>query len=53
LKGKTGFRFGDREEIYEAGEAFYVPPGHAPVGYAGGEMVMSSRPTRWRGRLRR
>jgi quercetin dioxygenase-like cupin family protein len=40
LKGKVGFRFGDREEIYEAGDAFYVPPGHTPFGYAGSEMVM-------------
>jgi hypothetical protein len=40
LKGRFGFRFGDREEIYEAGDAFYVAPGHTPVGFAGGEIVM-------------
>src|SRR5437867_929489 len=40
LSGKVGFKFGDREEVYEAGDAFYVPPGHTPVAYAGGEMVM-------------
>ena len=40
LKGKIGFRFGDREEIYEAGDAFYAPPGHTPFGYTGGETVM-------------
>jgi hypothetical protein len=39
LKGKIGFRFGDREEIYEAGEAYYVPPGHTPRGFAGSEIV--------------
>ena len=25
------FRFGDREEVFEAGDAFYAPPGHIPV----------------------
>ncbi len=39
LKGKIGFRFGDREKIYEAGEAYYVPPGHTPLGVAGSEIV--------------
>jgi len=28
LKGKVTFGFGDREEVFEAGDAFYVPPGH-------------------------
>jgi hypothetical protein len=31
LKGRLTFRFGDREEVYEAGDAFYAPPGHVPV----------------------
>ena len=31
LKGKLTFRFGDREEVYEAGDAFYAPPGHVPL----------------------
>jgi hypothetical protein len=31
LNGKLTFRFGDREEIFEAGDAFYAPPGHVPV----------------------
>jgi hypothetical protein len=31
IKGKLTFRFGDREEVYEAGDAFYTPPGHIPV----------------------
>jgi hypothetical protein len=31
IKGKMRFRFGDREEVYEAGDAFYAPPGHIPV----------------------
>jgi hypothetical protein len=39
IKGKVGFRFSDREETYEAGDAYYVPPGHTPVHYAGAELV--------------
>jgi hypothetical protein len=31
LKGTMTFRFGDREEVFEAGDAFYAPPGHVPV----------------------
>ena len=30
-KGKLTFRFGDREEVFEAGDAFCAPPGHIPV----------------------
>jgi hypothetical protein len=39
IKGKVGFRFSDREETYKAGDAYYVPPGHTPVHYAGAEIV--------------
>jgi hypothetical protein len=39
LKGKMTFRFPDREETYEAGDAFYAPPGHTPVMFAGSEIV--------------
>jgi len=38
-RGRTGFRFPDREETYEAGDAYYVPPGHTPVHYAAAEIV--------------
>jgi hypothetical protein len=31
IKGRMTFRFGDREEVFEAGDAFYAPPGHIPV----------------------
>jgi hypothetical protein len=31
IRGTLTFRFGDREEIFEAGDAFYAPPGHIPV----------------------
>jgi hypothetical protein len=31
LKGRLTYRFADREEVVEAGDAFYLPPGHIPV----------------------
>ena len=31
FKGRLTFEYPDREEVYEAGDAFYAPPGHAPV----------------------
>lgn len=39
IKGRVGCRYGDREEIAEAGEAYYFPAGHTPVLYAGTELV--------------
>ena len=39
IKGKITFRFADREETYEAGDAYYAPPGHTPVMYGGNEIV--------------
>jgi hypothetical protein len=39
IKGRVGCRYGDREEIVEAGEAYYFPAGHTPVLYAGTELV--------------
>lgn len=49
LRGKVAFRFGDHEEVFEAGDAYYVPPGHTPVFYAGTELVEFS-PTEELGR---
>jgi AraC-like ligand binding domain len=31
LEGRVTFRFADREEVFETGDAFYLPPGHIPV----------------------
>jgi len=31
IKGKVTFQFGDRQEVFQAGDAFYAPPGHVPV----------------------
>ncbi len=39
IKGQITFRFADRDETYEAGDAYYVPPGHLPVVSAGNELV--------------
>jgi hypothetical protein len=39
ITGRVSFRFPDREETYAAGDAYYVPPGHTPVHYAGTELV--------------
>jgi quercetin dioxygenase-like cupin family protein len=42
LKGKVTYRFADHEEVTEAGDAFYTPPGHIPVAEAGAEFVQFS-----------
>ena len=39
IKGKVGFKTADGEETYETGDAYYAPPGHTPVLYAGTEVV--------------
>ena len=31
VTGRMTFRFPDRDEVYEAGDAFYTPAGHIPV----------------------
>ena len=42
FKGRLTWRFGDHEEVFEAGDAFYAPPGHAPRAEAGSEFVQFS-----------
>ena len=39
LQGRVTLRYADREEVYEAGDAYYAPPGHIPVVMAGTEVV--------------
>lgn len=39
VRGQIGFRLASGEETYQAGDAYYVPPGHTPVHYAGTEIV--------------
>ena len=42
FKGRITYRFADREEVFVAGDAFYLPPGHIPVVEAGTEFVQFS-----------
>jgi hypothetical protein len=43
ISGKMTFRYADREEVFETGDAFYTPPGHVPVKHTPGtEVVMFS-----------
>ena len=39
IKGKVGFKTADGEETYKTGDAYYAPPGHTPVLYAGTEII--------------
>ena len=39
IAGRVTFRFAEHEETYQAGAAYYVPPGHTPVHHAGAEIV--------------
>src|SRR5436190_8121689 len=42
LKGRMIVRYPDREETVEAGEAFYMPPGHAPEAEEDTELIQFS-----------
>jgi mannose-6-phosphate isomerase-like protein (cupin superfamily) len=42
LKGRVIVRYDDREEVLEAGDAFYMPPGHAPEAEEGTELIQFS-----------
>jgi hypothetical protein len=42
LKGRVIYRFADHDEVFKAGDAFYLPPGHIPVVDAGCELVQFS-----------
>ncbi len=37
--GKVTFKYADRDEVYETGDAYYAPPGHIPVVAAGTEVI--------------
>ena len=44
LKGKYGMRIADGvEEVFEAGDAFFIVPGHTPIIFAGCEIVYFTR----------
>jgi hypothetical protein len=38
-RGRVTFRYADRDEVYEAGDAYYAPPGHIPVIEAGTDII--------------
>ena len=42
IKGQLTIRYGDREEVIGAGEAYYMPPGHVPAAAMGSEFVQFS-----------
>ncbi len=42
LKGTLTFRFPDHDEVFEPGQAFYLPPGHIPLASKGSEYVSFS-----------
>jgi hypothetical protein len=44
IKGRLTFRFADHDEVYVEGDAFYTPPGHAPVKHEPGTEVVQFSP---------
>jgi hypothetical protein len=45
ITGKLTYKSDAGDETFEAGDAYYVPPGHTPVLYAGTEVVEFSPTT--------
>ena len=39
VSGSVTFKYADRDETYETGDAYYAPPGHIPVVRAGTEVI--------------
>lgn len=42
VKGQMIVSYGDHQETFEAGDAFYMPPGHTPEAKAGAEFIQIS-----------
>ncbi len=42
LAGRMVVTYGDHADVLEAGDAFYLPPGHTPAADAGAEFVLFS-----------
>jgi quercetin dioxygenase-like cupin family protein len=42
IAGSITVDYGDHEETIEAGDAYYMPPGHVPGAVAGTELLMIS-----------
>lgn len=47
VSGRLTMRYRDHEETYEAGDAFYMPPGHLPTG-SDAELITFSPTAEWR-----
>ena len=45
LKGSFTYRAGEREEVFEQGDAFYLPPGHVGVANEPGSELLQFSPT--------
>ena len=45
VSGRITFQFADHEEVVEAGDAYYLPPGHIPVSHEPGTQVVQFSPT--------
>jgi hypothetical protein len=43
--GQITVSYSDREEVFEAGDAFYMPPGHVPAATEGTELLQFSPKT--------
>ncbi len=41
-KGRMTVTYADRKEVFEAGDAFYMTPGHTPAAEAGTEFIQFS-----------
>ena len=39
IAGRLTLRYADRDEVYEAGDAYVAPPGHLPLVAAGTQVV--------------
>src|SRR6476620_10001808 len=39
VAGSVTFQYADHDEVYEAGDAYYAPPGHIPVVKSGTEVI--------------
>jgi hypothetical protein len=45
IAGRLQFRYPDREEVFEAGDAFYTEPGHIPFQHEPGTQIVLFSPT--------
>ena len=48
IKGRVRIKYRDHEEVINAGEVYYLPPGHTPVAEEDSEMVEFSPKSEYR-----